>query len=120
MERKLQRYFSKPNMKLGNANYTGKPPPEPSGLSIADYFVSYEAYPENGRRLIAATGYLQSEEYAKAWFENEARTHPRSSEDSDEETVIPLLPFGGGTSVFHALYNPRTRKLLKFYYGAPL
>lgn len=120
MERKLQHYFSKPNMELGNANYTGIPPPEPSGMGIADYYVSYEAYPENGRKLIAATGYLQSEEHAKAWFENETRTHQPNPEDSDEETVIPLLPFGGGTTIFHALYDAESRKLLKFRYGAPL
>ena len=45
---------------------------------------------------------------------------PTEDNDTDVERVIPLRPFGGGSSIIDALYNVDRRKLVKFYYGAPL
>ncbi|GAB5558800.1 MAG: hypothetical protein SynsKO_04470 [Synoicihabitans sp.] len=120
MERELQRYFIKPSMELGNANYSMKPPSLPSGFSIGDYFVSYDYYEENGQRFIEAKGFLKTDEHAKAWFENEVRENTSYGQYSDGDKVIPLRPFGGGSSVFDALFNVDSQKLVEFTYGAPL
>ncbi len=123
MERKIQRYFIKPSLTLGNASYSKEPPVRPSGYTLADYFVSYEAYRENGRNFIKAEGYIQTAGSAKAWLESKARrnrSNEEKTESSNEATVVPLRPFGGGTSTFDALYDADNRKLLKFSYGAPL
>lgn len=123
LERKLQNHFIKPSLTLGNASYSGKPPAQTSGFDLSDYFVSYEAYREKGRKFIKAEGYIQTAVYAKAWLESEARknrSHEEKTESSDEVTVVPMRPFGGGTSTFDALYDADNRQLLKFSYGAPL
>jgi len=120
LERRLQHYFVKPSLELGNHSYSEKPPPMPSGFTIADYFVSYEAYQENGEKFIRAKGLIRIEKYAQEWLAAEARKGRPEDNDTDVERVIPLRPFGGGSSIFDALYNVDRRKLVKFYYGAPL
>lgn len=130
MERKLQHYFAKPSFKLGNELSSQISPPVPSGFGIVDYFVNYEAYQENGEKFIKATGFIQIAGYAKAWLASESRKgrppqrpkpqHQTQDQDKLEATIVPLLPFGGGTSIFIALYNADTHTLVKFTYGALL
>lgn len=113
LEAQLGRLFAKPDARMTGATLTGElPAAAPHPLSY--YNIRYVGVQSAGHRYILGQGFPAASEHAAQMLQ------PPEVEKEDEESVIYLTPFGGGTDYFRIKYDAESGRLLELNYNAPL